>query len=157
MTSLTAAYDAVASSAADALIVGIGPDGTVTPHPQLADGPRAALDKAFAALEASGKLGSTTVIPGGDVVNATRVVGVGIGEGDLISLREAAGAASRACGKSPAKVVVALPCEDDGAAVAITHGVALGSYRFTSYKSESESVETEWLIAGASDVAVERG
>jgi len=157
MTSLTAIHDAVATSAADALIVGIGPDGTVVPHPQLAEGPRAALGTAFAALEASGKLGSTTVVPGGDIVAATRVVGVGIGDGDLNALREAAGSASRACGKKPAKVVVALPCDNDGAAVAITHGVALGSYRFTSYKSDAEDYETEWLIAGASKVAVERG
>ncbi len=95
-----------------------------------------ALNASFAALEASGKLGSTSVVPGANGVKATRVVGVGIGGGDSNALREAAGSASRACGKKPAKVVVALPVGDDGDAAAITHGVVLGSYTFTAYKSD---------------------
>jgi len=152
-----ATQESVAGLSADALIVGIGTDGTVAAHPNLDDAARAALDASFAALEASGKLGSTSVVPGGDAVAATRVVGVGLGNGGANALREAAGSASRACGKKPARVAVALPIVNDEEAAAITHGVLLGSYAFTAYKSDHEANTTDWLIAGASDVAVERG
>src|SRR4051794_521717 len=153
----TATAESAAGISADALIVGISADGTVADHPQLSEAARTALDASFAALEASGKLGSTCVVPGESAVAATRVVGVGIGGGDSNALREAAGSASRACGKKPAKVVVALPIADDGDAAAVTHGVLLGSYTFTAYKSDHEPHVTDWLIAGASTLAVERG
>ena len=96
-------------------------------------------------------------MPGVDGVQATRVVGVGVGNGTANDLREAAGSASRACGKKPQTVVVALPIADDGDATAVTHGVLLGSYTFTMYKSDAEPHDTDWLIAGASEIAVERG
>jgi leucyl aminopeptidase len=152
-----ATQESVAGLTADAIIVGITADGVVAPHPQLAQDTRTALDASFAALEASGKLGSTSIVPGVSGLAATRVVGVGLGGGSANELREAAGAASRACGKKPSKVVVALPIANDEDAAAITHGVLLGSYTFTAYKSDHEANTTEWLIAGASDAAVERG
>ena len=157
MTSSAPTSDALATLSADALIVGIASDGTVAPHPQLADDARSALGAAFAALEASGKHCSVTVVPGADSVAATRVVGVGIGVGDANALREAAGAASRAVGKKAERVVVALPIANDGDAAAVTQGVLLGSYSFTAYKSEPKHVDVEWVIAGASEEAVARG
>lgn len=157
MTSIRPINDAISTLDADALIVGIDSDGAVAAHPQLGDDARAALNDAFAALEATGKLGTTAVVPGGGAVAARRVVGVGIGDGTPNALREAAGAASRACGKKPASVVVALPIADDQAATAVVHGVLLGAYAFTAYKSTHEEFSTEWLVAGASDAAVERG
>ena len=153
----TATTESVAGIVADALIVGITADGTVADHPQLSEAARTALDASFAALEASGKLGSTSVVPGVSGVKATRVIGVGLGDGDSNALREAAGSASRACGKKPGTVIVALPIADDGDAAAVTHGVILGSYTFSSYKTDADPANTEWLIAGASDIAVERG
>src|SRR6187431_1995906 len=122
MTSATATTEAISAIEADAIIVGIGADGKVADHPQLSAVVRESLDSAFVALEASGKLGSTSVVPGVSSVKATRVVGVGIGDGDTNALREAAGAASRACGKKPTKVVVALPIADESDAAAVTHG-----------------------------------
>jgi len=157
MTSVRATSDALATLETDALIVGLTGDGEVASHPQLADGAATALADAFAALEGSSKLGSVTVIPGSGAVSARRVVGVGIGDGSANALREAAGAASRAVGKKTATVAVALPISDDGDATAVVHGVALGSYGFTAYKSDHEAHDTEWLIAGASDVAIDRG
>jgi leucyl aminopeptidase len=149
--------ESLSSVAVDALVVGITADGVIAEHPQLAEAARSALDASFAALEAGSKLGSVTVVPGGDAVAAPRVVGVGIGDGSANDLREAAGSASRACGKTPARVAVALPLADDGDAAAVTHGVLLGSYTFSTYKTDHEAHQTEWLIAGASDIAVSRG
>ena len=157
MTSARPTADALATLAVDALIVGITSEGTVAAHHQLSDAAATALGESFAALEASGKLGSTSVVPGGTAVSARRVVGVGIGDGGPNALREAAGSASRACGKRPGMVAVALPLADDQDAAAVTHGVLLGSYSFTAYKSDHEAFDTEWLIAGASEPAVERG
>jgi len=157
MTSVSPTSDALATLEADALIVGLSGDGEVAPHPQLDADAAAALSEALAALEASSKLGSVTVVPGSSAVSARRVVGVGIGDGSANALREAAGAASRAVGKKPGTIAVALPISDDGDATAIVHGVLLGSYAFTAYKSDHEAHDTEWLVAGASDVAIERG
>jgi leucyl aminopeptidase len=156
MTSARATSEALSTLPADALIVGITEDGAVAPHDLLDDAATTALSAALSALEASGKLGSTSVVPS-DAVAARRVVGVGIGDGSANSLREAAGSASRACGKKPATVIVALPIATDEDAAAVTQGVLLGSYAFTAYKSAPDVADTEWLIAGASDAAVERG
>jgi leucyl aminopeptidase len=157
MTHAAPLSDALDTFAADALIVGLTGEGAVAPHPQLPDAARSALEASLGALEASGKLGSVTIVPGSDAVSATRVVGVGIGGGSANELREAAGSASRSVGKKAAKVAVALPVADDGDATAVVHGVLLGSYAFNAYKSDHESHDTEWLIAGASDAAIERG
>jgi len=157
MTLARAIADPISDLTADALIVGIGPDGTVADGTGLSEDAIESLNAAFAALEATGKLGKTSVVPGVGTVAATRVVGVGIGDGNANDLREAAGAASRSCGTRPTTVVVALPLATDEDAAAVTHGVLLGSYTFTSYKTSHEAFDTEWLIAGASDVAVERG
>ena len=157
MTSVAALSDAVDTVEADALIVGLTGEGEVAAHPLLPDAARATLGASLGALEASGKLGSVTVVPGNGAVSATRVVGIGIGGGTANELREAAGSASRAVGKKAARVAVALPIADDGDATAVVHGVLLGSYSFTAYKSDHEGHETEWLIAGASDSAIERG
>jgi len=157
MTSVTALSDAVDSLAADALIVGLTSEGAVAQHPHLSEASRSQLDAAFAALDATGTLGSVTVVPGAEAVAARRVVGVGIGDGSANALRAAAGSASRAVGNKAARVAVALPMSDDGDATAVVHGVLLGSYSFTAYKSEHEAVDTAWLIAGASHDAVTRG
>ncbi|MGC4174177.1 leucyl aminopeptidase [Demequina sp.] len=157
MTSARALSDALDTFAADALIVGLTGDGEVASHPQLPDAARAALEASLGALDASGKLGSVTVVPGGEAVSARRVVGVGIGSGSANDLREAAGSASRSVGKKATSVAVALPIGDDGDATAVVHGVLLGSYSFTAYKSDHEAHDTEWHIAGASDTAIERG
>ncbi|WP_296666963.1 leucyl aminopeptidase [Demequina sp.] len=154
MTSLTTSLDNVASIAADALIVGWTADG-MAHHPQLPEDAAAAIAADAEALDASAKAGSVVVVPGTSVA-ARRVVVVGIGSGSEADLRLAAGEASRQVGKKPATVVVALPAEGD-AAVAVAQGAVLGAYTFTDYKSaEDAAVETHWVIAGASDQAIER-
>ncbi|GIG55576.1 leucyl aminopeptidase [Demequina activiva] len=156
MTSLNATSDTVSTIDADALIVGY--DGDVTSHPQLPEDVRAAIASSASALEPSGKVGSTVVLPGTDV-SATRIVVVGVGDGSEGDLRLAAGAASRACGKRPASVVVALPAADDAHASAIAEGALLGAYTFNDYKSDDAVAGyqgADWHVAGASDAAITR-
>lgn len=156
MTSLHATSDTVSNIDANALIVGYSE--SVTTHEQLPEDVRAAIADAAAGLEPSGKAGSVTVLSG-TVVNAKRIVVVGVGDASESDLRLAAGAASRACGKHPERVVVALPGQDDTAQAAIAEGVLLGSYTFNAYKSDEEVAGykgAEWLIAGASEAAISR-
>lgn len=156
MTSLHATSDTVSNIDADALIVGYG--DSVTAHDQLPEDVRAAIADAAAGLDPSAKAGATTVLSG-TVVSAKRIVVVGVGDGSEADLRLAAGAASRACGKRPARVVVALPGADDAKQSAIAEGVFLGAYTFNDYKSDEDAKGydgAEWLIAGASEAALER-
>ncbi|MDN4482178.1 leucyl aminopeptidase [Demequina lignilytica] len=156
MTSLTTAQESVASIDADALIVGWAADGSVAAHPLLSDEAREAIAAGAAALDASSKAGKVTVLPGVGVA-ARRVVVVGIGDATTEDLRTAAGEASRAVGKKPAAVVVALPVESDEAAVAVAQGALLGAYAFTDYKSDEDAAsDTAWTVAGASDAAIAR-
>jgi len=159
MTTLNTIADAVSSVACDALILGVDSTGAPVEHPQLPADAREAIAATASDLEASGKLGATAVLPGGPT-SARRIVLVGIGSGQEGELRFAAGAAARACGKKPGKVVVALPGANDDDYSAIAEGALLGSYVFTDYKStgddEQEQVFTDWLIAGATDAAIER-
>lgn len=158
MTTLAATTEAVSTLACDALIVGVDSEGAVVAHPLLDDAVRAELSASGTTLEASGKLGSITVLPGGPTA-ARRVVLVGLGAGTEGDLRFAAGAASRSCGKKPGTVVVALPADADRAFSAIAEGVLMGSYTFTDYKSdikEEDEADTSWLVAGASEAAIER-
>ncbi len=156
MTSLHSTSDSLTTATADALILGF--DGDVTAHPQLPEDARTAIAASAQALDPSAKAGSTTVLPGTDV-EATRIVLVGVGDATAADLRTAAGAAARACGKRPAKVIAALPTTGDAQTVAVAEGLLLGSYTFNDYKSDDEVASYEgaqWLVAGASDEALER-
>lgn len=156
MTSLNATSDIVSTIDADALILGF--DGDVTSHALLPEDVRTAIATTATALEPKAKLGAVTVLPGLDVA-AKRVVLVGIGDGSEGNLREAAGAASRAVGTRPETVILALPTTDDATAAAVGEGAILGSYTFNEYKSDEKLASYEgatWLLAGASDPAIER-
>lgn len=169
MTSVTGTSESLTTLSADALVLAVDSSGAPLEHAQLPAPLLAALTEPAAALDASGKLGKTTVLPG-TVLGADggykRVVLVGIGKGTEADLRFAAGAAARACGKKPESVVVALPASNDREYSAIAEGALLGAYTFTDYKSDADDAEagedaepnsgSDWLIAGASDSAVER-
>lgn len=143
---------------ADALIVGVIEGGEVTAHPGLPEAARTALTETARPLEVGAKIGQASILVS-TLVTARRVVLAGLGEGHDADLREAAGAASRECGRSPGRVIVALPVVTDAAAQAVAEGVLLGSYSFDRYRTPKEdkgSLDTEWLIAGASDTALDR-
>lgn len=175
MTSVTGTSESLPSLLADAVVLAVDGAGVPLSHPQLPGSMLAHLVGPAASLDASGKLGKTTVLPGsvlGEDAPFKRVVLVGIGKGSEADLRFAAGAAARACGKKPASVVVALPASTDREFSAIAEGALLGAYTFTDYKSEADDAAeagsdtgesaapgnqgSDWLIAGASDAAVER-
>ncbi len=158
MARLSATVNTVTKIEADALILGVMGDGDVTAHASLPEAARAALTEAARPLEPSSKVGSVTVLASTSVA-AHRIVLVGLGEGRDGDLRDAAGAASRECGKRPAHVVVALPALTTSAQWAVAEGLLLGSYRFSHYKTPregEEAPETEWLIAGASSEALDK-
>lgn len=167
MTSIAGTSTTVTDLSADALVLGLDRDGAVLAHPQV---PSAVVDAVGAAarqLDAPAKLGKVTVLPGSivpaDAVSKdggfARVVVVGVGDASEGDLRCAAGAAARACGKKPNSVVVALPAATDRDYAAIAEGAVLGAYVFTDYKSDAATADdpgTSWLVAGASDAAIER-
>ena len=155
MTSLTSTQESVASLEADALIVGWTAEGLAA-HPLLPADAAAAITAGAEALDASAKAGSVVVVPGTSVA-ARRVVVVGIGSGAAGDLRLAAGEAARRVGKKPSTVVVALPADGDEHAIAAAEGAVLGAYTFTDYKSDEDAAtDTAWIIAGASDAAIQR-
>ncbi len=156
MTSLNATDLDLATIEADALILGVIGDGEVTAHAQLSEEVRAAIAATAASLDPSSKVGAVTVLPH-DKVASKRVVLVGLGEGHDGDLREAAGSAARSCGKKPSLVAVGLPGLTDSAQSATAEGAVLGAYFFNDYKSDEVEAAyqgAEWLIAGASDVAI---
>jgi leucyl aminopeptidase len=163
MTSIHATSDNLSTLTADALILGVTENGAISPHGQLDDDALAALSALAAKLEPSGAVGATTVLPGMGLA-AQRVVLVGLGDGSTADLRLAAGSAARECGKDPASVVIAIEADDHGTA-ALAAGALMGAYRFTDYKSDvafdedatDEDSGTSWLMAGASESALERG
>jgi leucyl aminopeptidase len=159
MTALATTSDVVSTIEADALILGILGEGEVTAHAQLPEDVRAAITPSAAAREPSAKVGSVTVFVHSGVA-AKRVVLVGVGEGRDGDLREAAGAAARACGKEPKRVVLALPALTSAAHIAVGEGAILGAYRFTSYLSSEAADDAydgaEWIVAGADEAAIGR-
>jgi len=163
MTTLSSTTADVSTVACDALILGVDSNGVPLSHPHLPDHVRTHVAELATSLEASGKVGAITVLPGGATA-ARRIVLVGVGSGSEGDLRYAAGAASRACGKRPSTVVVALSERDGGelserAQCAVAEGVVLGSYVFTEYKSADDQhtpANTQWLIAGATEQALAR-
>jgi len=162
MTSIHATSDNLSTLEADALILGVTAEGTISAHSQLPDSVHQALIELAAKLEPCGDVGSTTVLPGIGI-SAGRVILVGLGDGTPGDLRLALGSASRACGKNPGVVAIAVDSNDAGITAA-AEGALLGAYRFLDYKSDEEFDEelshedtgTKWLVAGASEAALER-
>ena len=141
-----------------ALILGVIEGGEVTSHASLPEALRTAITEAAHPLEPCAKVGAITTLPS-PLVKAGRVVLVGLGEGRDEDLREAAGAASRECGKRPERVAVALPALTDSSIQAVAEGVLLGSYSFDRYRThldDEAAPDVEWIIAGASREALDR-
>lgn len=158
MTRLSVLDGEIADIEADALVVGVMDGGEVVSHAGFPEDLRASLTEAAKPLEPGPKIGQTTILTS-PLVKANRVVLVGLGHGHDPDLREAAGAASRECGKRPDRVMVALPVVTDAAAQAVAEGVRLGSYSFDRYRTAKEGEgprDVEWLIAGGSEAALGR-
>lgn len=156
MTRLSVLDGEITGVEADAIVVGVIEGGEVASHGGLPEDVRTALTEAAKPLEAGAKVGQTAILTS-PLVATGRIVLVGLGHGHDADLREAAGAASRECGRCPGRVVVALPVVTDASARAVAEGVLLGSYSFDRYRTPKENedpIDTEWLVAGASKPAL---
>jgi leucyl aminopeptidase len=135
----------------DASVVAIGIDtGQMTaagPSTGATDRPDALAPehRAFAVARGfTGTLGQIAAIPGVEGGPTTLLVGLGpsddVGPG---AIRRAAGALARACRRDRVVAVrlldaISTPSHRPPAAQALAEGIVLGSYRFTTYKSDRE-------------------
>ncbi len=118
-------------------------------------------------LEANGcrgTLGQTFVLPATDGGPATLVVGMGpSGEVGPDQLRRAGAAVARAAKRYPSVAVrlldaVAEPARRPAAAQGLAEGLVLGSYRFTTYKSEPDPQPLERVVViGGGGTRLRRG
>ncbi|MGO4258923.1 leucyl aminopeptidase [Marmoricola sp. RAF53] len=126
----------------DVLVVGIatGKGGALVPAPG-AEPVAAALGRRFAPLLGSfgfrGSFGEVVQVPGGDKVNAARILAVGLGERTALTtekVRRAAGVAARGVGNA-SSVALALPAVDAAHVRAVVEGFRAGLYRFDAFRS----------------------
>lgn len=103
--------------------------------------------------------GEVVVLPTGDAISADAVAVVGLGARDKVdptTLRRAAGSAARRLSER-AVLGIALHSAVAGAEGATAEGLLLGSYRFTTYKSEAKPSKLQRLMfINADDTALER-
>src|SRR5690606_21735997 len=98
-----------------------------------------------------GKRGDVRVVSGDDG-RPTFVVGLGpAAEVDAAALRHAAGCLARAASRQPSLAVDVLGRLADGTdaargAQAVVEGLALGGYRFTTFKSEPEPSQLAHVV-----------
>ncbi|MBU1493997.1 MAG: leucyl aminopeptidase [Actinobacteria bacterium] len=142
-------------SAADALIVGSGPDRSydtigVWVAEQLGDWLDAYLDDA----DFGGKPGQIAVVPGGETPYRT-IVFAGLGDApDAEMVRQAAGSSGRAVRRAVTAATSLHLVPTPGAAQAAVEGFLLGQYRFDRHLSDPKPARTESLtLIGADDAA----
>ena len=143
MTTYSLRAASPAKTRAEAVVVGVlqGADG-----PTLADGAQDVAEAygrrtqgMLASLGVTGKAGEVVRIPAGDALSAQLLVLVGLGDAATpVAVRRAAGAAARAVPNSTS-VALALPSATADLVRAVTEGVVLGGYAFTTYKSSAKS------------------
>lgn len=140
--SFTLSSASPASTRADVVVVGVGPDlKALAP----ADAVGLAFGRSFAptltALGFRGKPGDLAVLPTAGVIKAATVIAVGLGQDPSpTALRKAAAKAVKAV-HNASTVTFALPTADAGAVRAIAEGALLGGYRFDRYRTRNEDRE----------------
>ncbi|MBU6243990.1 MAG: leucyl aminopeptidase [Actinomycetales bacterium] len=156
---LALATTSPATTACDALVIAVMPQGPATPEGSgvelaahgLPDAALTAISSALTALGAKGKPGEVTRIPSVPGVKAPVVIAVGVGNLratiDTENLRRAVGAAIRSAVGMRKVAIVAAPQEDLLAATAM--GARLAAYDFTDFKGKGSAKAT----AGSSPVA----
>ncbi|WP_346050133.1 leucyl aminopeptidase [Actinomadura chokoriensis] len=160
VTSISLDSAALASIDADAIVIGVSPDGEgAAPAGGAGDLDRAMggrLAEALAALGATGKAGEITRLPSLGAVTAKVIVAAGLGaDPSAEDLRRAAGAAVRALAGT-ARAAVALPAESAADVEAVALGALLGAYSFDAYRTgdgRKAPVEEIRLAAPASEQA----
>ncbi|MFM2354249.1 MAG: hypothetical protein RLZZ608_1655, partial [Actinomycetota bacterium] len=137
---------------ADVLVVGIAPAGDDgVGIVGIESGPLATLGTGLRMLGLTGAVDETARLPAPEGVAATSVLVIGLGRTSLTAeaLRSAAGTAARAL-SSVARVAFAFPTTSPADVQAVLEGAAMGSYRFTAYRSsEPAPATTEVTVATA--------
>jgi leucyl aminopeptidase len=146
----------------DVLLIGayLGDDGPI-PAGVSGLGPLDDLVPRLGSAGFKGKLGEVTIVPPPDGVAAKAVAVVGLGKEDKVSesvIRRASGSAGRKLADR-STIAIALPNGERNTFVeAAAEGVLLGSYRFTTYKSDAKPSKIEHLtFFGDAAAAAERG
>ena len=143
---------------ADALVVGIAPVGEKgLAVVGVESGPLATLAEGLGVLGLTGAVDETARVPAPDGVAAASILVVGLGRAPLTpeALRTAAGTAARSL-SSVARVALALPTSSADDVQAVLEGAALGSYRFTAYRSNDTTSGTAAIeLATRAEAAVQ--
>ena len=138
--------------AVDVLVVGaIEKDGVASLLPRGRNVDAALDGKLSEHLTASGfkaKIGDTVVVPtlGRLPASSVAVVGLGSGDVDPAQLRRAAGAAVRKLGQNPVAATLLHEQSSTEGAAAAAEGFHLGSYRFTTYKSDPKPSKLQRIL-----------
>jgi leucyl aminopeptidase len=136
-----------------ALLVGAGSDATFDEGAAWVIERMPWITDRLEADEFTGKPGQVAVFPGGEAVDYSQVVFVGLGaDPDADAVRRAAGAGARAVKRS-ASLATTLHGACAGAAGATAAGIALGVYSFGKHKSDPKPalLEVVTFIEGSDD------
>ncbi|WP_182376653.1 leucyl aminopeptidase [Nocardioides sp. WS12] len=136
MTSFALRTASPAKTRAEAVVVGVLPDGVLAPGAEdVAAAYGRKLSGLLATVGAKGKPGEVTKVPTGGVISSPLLVLVGLGSNPgPAEVRRAAGNAARAV-TNAASVALALPADTPELVRAVIEGYRLGGYAFTTYKS----------------------
>ncbi|WP_257425740.1 leucyl aminopeptidase [Nocardioides carbamazepini] len=143
MTTFALRTASPAKTRAEAVVVGVLPDGVLAPG---AEDVAAAYGRKLAGLlttiGAKGAPGEVAKVPTGGTIASPLLVLVGLGaDPDAAAVRRAAGNAARAV-TNAASVALALPADTPELVRAVVEGYRLGGYAFTSYKSRPATPTT---------------
>lgn len=137
MTSFALRTASPAKTRAEAVVVGVLPDGVLAPGAEdVAAAYGRKLSGLLATVGAKGKPGEVTKVPTAGVISSPLLVLVGLGaDPGPAEVRRAAGNAARAV-TNAASVALALPADSPELVRAVIEGYRLGGYAFTAYKSK---------------------
>ena len=136
MTTFALRTASPAKTKAEAVVVGVLPEGRLAPGAEdVAAAYGRKLSGLLATIGAQGRPGEVAKVPTGGTIASPLLVLVGLGEDpDPAAVRRAAGNAARAV-TNAASVALALPADSPELVRAVVEGYRLGGYAFTSYKS----------------------
>ncbi|MDQ6527088.1 leucyl aminopeptidase [Nocardioides sp. LHD-245] len=143
MTSFALRTASPAKTRAEAVVVGVLPDGALAPGGEdVAAAYGRKLSGLLATVGAKGAPGEVAKVPTAGTIASPLLVLVGLGaDPDAAAVRRAAGNAARAV-TNAASVALALPADTPDLVRAVVEGYRLGGYAFTSYKSKPATPTT---------------
>ncbi|WP_408899232.1 leucyl aminopeptidase [Nocardioides sp. R1-1] len=143
MTTFALRTASPAKTRAEAVVVGVLPDGMLAPGAEdVATAYGRRLSGLLATLGLKGAPGEVAKVPTAGTIASPLLVLVGLGaDPDAAAVRRAAGNAARAV-TNAASVALALPADSAALVRAVVEGYRLGGYAFSSYKSKPPAPTT---------------